>query len=71
MTIPEAVIAVVQAPDDGCQHTKHVELPREIEGGPKLGTQYIIYIFVLPLPPNVLMNFRGFPPGCGDSVADF
>ena len=24
-----------------------------------------------PLPPHVLMNFRGFPPGCGDSVADF
>ena len=24
-----------------------------------------------PMPPHVLMNFRGFPPGCGDSVADF
>ena len=24
-----------------------------------------------PLPTPVLMNFRGFPPGCGDSVADF
>jgi hypothetical protein len=24
-----------------------------------------------PIPPHVLMNFRGFPPGCGDSVADF
>ena len=24
-----------------------------------------------PVPPQVLMNFRGFPPGCGDSVADF
>ena len=23
------------------------------------------------MPPYVLMNFRGFPPGCGDSVADF
>ena len=23
------------------------------------------------MPPQVLMNFRGFPPGCGDSVADF
>ena len=23
------------------------------------------------MPPHVLMNFRGFPPGCGDSVADF
>ena len=22
-------------------------------------------------PPHVLMNFRGFPPGCGDSVVDF
>jgi len=22
-------------------------------------------------PSHVLMNFRGFPPGCGDSVADF
>ena len=26
--------------------------------------------FFLPMPPHVLMNFRGFPPGCGDSVAD-
>ena len=26
---------------------------------------------VSPMPPHVLMNFRGFPPGCGDSVADF
>ena len=24
-----------------------------------------------PKPPHVLMKFRGFPPGCGDSVADF
>ena len=23
------------------------------------------------MPPHVLMDFRGFPPGCGDSVADF
>ena len=23
------------------------------------------------MPPHVLMNFRDFPPGCGDSVADF
>ena len=23
------------------------------------------------MPPHVLMNFRGFTPGCGDSVADF
>ena len=23
------------------------------------------------MPQHVLMNFRGFPPGCGDSVADF
>ena len=23
------------------------------------------------MPPRVLMNFRVFPPGCGDSVADF
>ena len=29
-----------------------------------------IYIY-FPMPPHVLMNFRGFPPGCGDSVADF
>ena len=27
---PEAVITVVRAPDDGCQHLKHVELPTEI-----------------------------------------
>ena len=24
-----------------------------------------------PIPLHVLMNFRAFPPGCGDSVADF
>ena len=23
------------------------------------------------MPPHVLMNFRGFPPGCGNSVANF
>ena len=23
------------------------------------------------MPPHALLNFRGFPPGCGDSVADF
>ena len=22
------------------------------------------------MPPHVLINFRGFPPGCGDSLAD-
>jgi len=30
LSIPEAVITVVRAPDDGCQHPKHVELPIEI-----------------------------------------
>ena len=29
------------------------------------------FFFFLPIPPHVLMNFRGFPHGCGDSVADF
>ena len=24
-----------------------------------------------PMPPPILMNFVVFPPGCGDSVADF
>ena len=24
-----------------------------------------------PMSPHILMNFRGFPPGCGDSVAEF
>ena len=28
--VPEAVITVVRAPDDGCQHPKHVQLPTEI-----------------------------------------
>ena len=28
-------------------------------------------VYTPPMPPHVLMNFRGFPPGCGDSVADF
>ena len=30
-----------------------------------------MYIYIYPMPPHVLMNFRGFPPVCGDSVADF
>ena len=33
-----------------------------------------IYIYIYsppPMPPHVLMNFRDFPSGCGDSVADF
>ena len=29
------------------------------------------FFFPPPMPPHVLTNFRGFPPGCGDSVADF
>ena len=29
-SIPEAVITAVRAPDDGCQHPKHVELPTEM-----------------------------------------
>ena len=32
----------------------------------------IIFIYLFfPMPPHVLMNFRGFPPGCGGSGADF
>ena len=27
---PEAVITAVPAPDDGCQHLKHVELPTDM-----------------------------------------
>jgi hypothetical protein len=30
-----AVITVVRARDDGCQHPKHVEMPAEIQGPPK------------------------------------
>ena len=26
-----------------------------------------ILCFSPPMPPHVLMNFRGFPPGCGDA----
>ena len=29
-SIPEAVITAIPAPDDGCQHPKHVELPTEM-----------------------------------------
>ena len=34
---------------------------------------YYIYIYISPppMPPHVLMNFCGFPPGCGDGVANF
>ena len=31
----------------------------------------LLFIYFFPMPPHVLINFRGFPPGCGDSVADF
>ena len=31
----------------------------------------LVVFFFPPMPPHVLMNFRGFPPDCGDSVADF
>jgi len=30
LSIPEAVITAVRAPDDGCQNPKHVELPTEM-----------------------------------------
>ena len=30
-----------------------------------------MFFFPPPMPPHVLTNFCGFPPGCGDSVADF
>jgi len=30
LSIPEAVITVLRAPDEGCQHPKHVEMPTEI-----------------------------------------
>ena len=32
---------------------------------------FSFFFFCFPMPPHVLMNFHGFPPGCGDSVADF
>ena len=31
---------------------------------------YVLMFFSLPIQPHVLMNFRGFPPGFGDIVAD-
>ena len=31
----------------------------------------VLFFFFLPMPPHVLMNFRGFPAGCGNSVANF
>jgi len=30
LPVPKAAITAVPAPDDGCQHTKHVELPTEM-----------------------------------------
>jgi hypothetical protein len=37
----------------------------------KMCFNIILRIPLPPMPPHVLMNFRGVPPGCGDSVADF
>jgi len=31
--VPEALITVVRAPDDGCQHPKHVDLQLNNESG--------------------------------------
>jgi hypothetical protein len=28
--VPEAVVAAVRAPDDGCRHPRHVGLPTEM-----------------------------------------
>ena len=39
--------------------------------GVPLPPRRVYIFFFLPVPPHVLTNFRGFPPGCGDSVADF
>ena len=34
-------------------------------------TPATVKILPPPMSAHVFMNFRGFPPGCGDSVADF
>ena len=36
----------------------------------RVPNQYI-YIYSPPIPPHVLKKFRGFPPGCSDSVGEF
>ena len=33
-------------------------------------TLLLLLLLFSPMPPHVLMNFRDFPPGCGNSVAD-
>ena len=33
--------------------------------------EYYDIMFFLPMSPHDLMNIRGFPPGCGHSVAEF
>ena len=46
-----------------CQTDEPVDYRRKFSVKPSVS---------LPVPPpHVLMNFRGFPPGCGDSVANF
>jgi len=38
----------------------------------KFANNIYVYIYIyIPMPPHVLMNFRGFSPGCGNSVAGF
>ena len=34
-------------------------------------TYHQLQNYFFPMPPHVLLNFRGFPAGCGDSVANF
>jgi len=47
--VPEAVITVVRAADDGRQHQKHVELPTEIQGYYKRNRHFQRYIVSKPL----------------------
>ena len=50
---------------------KRSEVQYRRGGGDRVFMEKIYFIYFFLMPPHVLMNFRGFHPGCGDSVADF
>jgi hypothetical protein len=48
-------------------HTRHLK----IQHVQKVNNSKLRKFPPPPMPALLVMNFRGFPPGCGDSVADF
>ena len=52
-------------------NTHNNELCRRDNGTERCYPTWQWDFFFFPIPQHLLINFRGFRPGCGDSVADF